>query len=157
MKHTLRRVLAVPLLVLGAAACGSSSTDDPVVVDPGLTVAGLKFTLAGATLTEVSAALPASDASFAAPIVTVDHAPTATQAATISVSAAEPFQTILVQPTGNASYVRIFLPAQTTLIGVTVLANPSGSASVATSITAAVANGARVSKTTALALQAISN
>lgn len=157
MKHALRRILALPLFVLGAASCGSSSTDDPVVVDPGLTVGGLKFTLSGATLTAVSGTLPTPDASFAAPVVTVDRAPTATQSATISVSAAQPFQTILIQPTGNASYVRIFLPAQTTLIGVTVLSNPAGSASVATSVTAAVANGARASKTTALSLQASSS
>ena len=157
MKHAWRRVLAVPLLVLGASACGSSSTDVPAVVDPGVTVAGLKFTLSGATLTTVAATLPAPDASFAAPVLTVDHAPTAAQSATVSVSAAEPFQTILVQPTGNASYVRIFLPAQTTLIGVTVIANPAGSASVATSVTVAVANGARVSKTSTLSLQPISN
>ena len=147
----------MPLLVIGAVACGSSSTDDPVVVDPGLTVGGLKFTLSGATLTAVSAALPAPDASFASPVVAIDRAPGATQSATISVSAAEPFQTILIQPTGNASYVRIFLPAQTTLIGVTVIANAASGPSAATSVTAAVANGARTSKTTALSLQAASN
>jgi hypothetical protein len=157
MKHTWRRILAMPLFVLGAAACGNSSTDDPVVVDPGLTVGGLKFTLSGATLTAVSAALPTADASFASPVVAVDRPPSVTQSATISVSAAEPFQTILIQPTGNASYVRIFLPAQTTLIGVTVIANPAAGSAAATSVTAAVANGARTSKTSALSLQVASN
>ncbi len=156
MKHALRRILALPLFVLGAASCGSSSTDDPVVVDPGLTVGGLKFTLSGATLTAVSGTLPTPDASFAAPVVTVDRAPTATQSATISVSAAEPFTTVLIQPAGSASYLRVFLPAQTTLIGISVVTSP-GTSAAATAVNIGVGLGARVSKTSALSLQAAAN
>jgi hypothetical protein len=90
-------------------------------------------------------------------VVTINRAPTATQAATISVSAAEPFQAILVQPTGSASYVRIFLPAQTTLIGVSVLANPTGSTTAATAASIAVVSGTRTSKPAAIAFQTVSN
>lgn len=157
MMHTWRRLIAVSVLALGGVSCGNSDTADPVIADPGLTVGGLKFTLSGATLTAVSAALPTSDASFAPPVVAVDRPPTATLSATITVSAAEPFQTVLVLPGGSSSYVRVFLPAQTTLIGITVLANPTGSASVSTAATIAVANGARTSRTSALMFQTISN
>jgi hypothetical protein len=157
MMHTWRRLIAISVLAVGGASCGSSDTVDPIVADPGLTVAGLKFTLAGATLTAVNASLPTADASFAAPVVAINRPPTSTQSATITVSAAEPFQTVLVQPGGSSSYVRVFLPAQTTLIGVTVIANPAGSTSVATAATIAVANGARASRTSALLFQPISN
>ncbi len=157
MMRTWRRWVSLPALVLlGATGCSSATTEVPPI-DTGLTVAGLTFTLTGATLTNVSTALPAADASFAAPVVTVNRAPTSTQAATISVSAAEPFTAVLVQPTGSTSYVRITLPAQTTLIGVSVLTNPTGSVSVATSATVAVVSGTRTSKTSAVAFQTVSN
>lgn len=158
MMHALRRWVAIPaLVVIGAGACTASSTTDPVPVDASLTVAGLKFSLTGATLTAVSATLPAADASFAAPIVTLNRTPTATLPATISVSAAEPFTAILVQPTGSASYARITLPAQTTLIGVSVLTDATGSGSVATGATIAVVSGTRTSKPASASFIVVSN
>ena len=157
MMHTWRRFLVVPRLAISVASCGEADTDGPIVVDPGVTVAGLTFTLAGATLTVVNAALSTPDTLIVAPILALNRAPTATQNATISVSAAEPFQAVLIQPAGSTSYLRVFLPAQTTLIGVTVIANPGGGATAAASATIAVSNGGRASKTAALSLLAASN
>ncbi|MBC7844276.1 MAG: hypothetical protein H7099_18335 [Gemmatimonadaceae bacterium] len=158
MTHACRRWIAGPmLLLLGVVACGESDTTDPTPVDAGVTVSGLKFTLSGAVLTTVSTALPASDAAFAAPVVTINRPPTATVEATVSVSAAEPFTAVLVQPAGSASYLRINLPAQTTLIGISVLTNPSGSASVATAATVAVVSGTRTSRTSTVSFQSVSN
>jgi hypothetical protein len=157
MMHTWRGWIALPAMVLlGIAGCGTSDTTEITPVDTSLTVSGLKFSLTGATLTGVSATLPTADASFAAPVITINRAPTATQSATISVSAAEPFTAVLVQPTGSASYARINLPAQTTLIGVTVLTDATSSF-IATAATIAVVSGTRTSKTSAVSLQAVGN
>jgi hypothetical protein len=149
------RWLAIPMLCVGLSACKSSSNTEPVVL--GVTNGGLNFQLTGATLTIVSAVLPTADASFVAPVVTVDQVPTATVAATLSVSAAEPFQVVLVQPAGSASYVRILLPVATQLIAIRVLSDPTGSVSVATSATVAVASGARTSKTSVVRFQTVAN
>ncbi len=149
------RWLAIPLLCAGVVSCKSSANTDPVVL--GVTNGGLNFQLTGATLTVVSAALPTPDASFAAPVVTVDQVPTATTAATLSVSAAEPFQTVLVQPTGSTSYVRILLPVATQLIAIRIRTDPSGSVSVASAATVAVTSGTRASKTSIIRFQAIAN
>lgn len=156
MMHTWRRVFAVLAFALLAASCSDSSIDTVVAVDPGVSVGGLTFTLAGATLTAVSATLPTPDALLAAPVVAVNRAPTATQSATISVSAAEPFTTVLIQPAGSASYLRVFLPAQTTLIGISVVTSP-GTSAAATAVNIGVGLGARVSKTSALSLQLAAN
>ena len=154
IKRTMRW-LAIPMLCAGVVSCSSSSNTEPVVL--GVTNAGLNFQLTGATLTVVSAALPTPDASFVAPVVTVDQVPTATSAATLSVSAAEPFQTVLVQPTGSTSYVRIFLPVATQLIAIRVLTDPTNSVSVASAATIAVASGTRTSKTSIVRFQTIAN
>lgn len=158
MMQACRRWIAVPALVIaGIGGCVGRDSTDPMPVDQGITVAGLKFTLSGAVLTSVAGALPTPDAAFTAPIVTINRAPTSTVEATVSVSAAEPFTAVLVQPAGSASYLRINLPAQTTLIGISVLTNPSGSASVATAATVAVVSGTRTSKTSAVSFQSIGN
>lgn len=149
------RWLAIPMLCAAVVSCKSSGTTDPI--GAGVTNAGLNFQLAGATLTVVSAALPTPDASFVGPVVTVDQVPTATIAATLSVSAAEPFQTVLVQPTGSTSYVRIVLPVATQLIAIRILTDPIGSVSVASAATVAVASGTRTSKTSSIRFQAIAN
>jgi hypothetical protein len=157
MTHTWRKWIAVPAMVLlGTGGCGKSDTTEVPPTDPGLTVAGLRFTLTGATLTSVSAALPTADAAFQAPVLTINRAPTSTQPATISVSAAEPFSAVLVQPNGSAAFARINLPAQTTLIGISVVTDPAA-ASVATAATVAVVSGTRTSKTSAISFQTVSN
>ena len=149
------RWVAIPMLCAGLVSCKSSGNTEPIVL--GVTNGGLKFQLAGATLTVVSAALPNADASFVAPVVTVDQVPTATAAATLSVSAAEPFQVVLVQPTGSSAYVRVLLPVATQLIAIRVLTDPTGSVSVASAATVAVSSGSRTSKTTSVRFQAIAN
>ena len=157
MTHACRRWIAVPMLVaLGIAGCGAKDSTDPVPVDPNVTVSGLKFSLSGAVLTSVSASLPTPEAAFTAPIVTINRAPTSTQPATISVSAAEPFTAVLIQPTGSASYARVALPAQTTLIGVSALTDLTSSF-LATSVTVSVVSGTRTSKTTAVSFQTVGN
>ncbi len=156
MTHSWHGALVLGALLLGAAA---GCKDDPaaVITDPGVTESGLNFQLAGATLTSVPNALPTADASFSAPVVRVDRSPTSTVPATISISAVEPFQTVLVQPNGSSSYVRIFLPAQTQLIGVNVLIRAAGSPTVATSLTIAVGSGTRTSRTSVLSLLSLGN
>lgn len=151
-----RSLVLVAVILSGAAGCGAGPKE-PVVADPGVTVSGLNFQLSGATLTAVANTLPTADASFSTPLVRVDRSPTASIPATITVSAAEPFQTVLVQPNGSTSYVRIFLPAQTQLIGVSVLLRPVGAPAVATAVTIAVGSGARTSRTSPLSLQSPGN
>jgi hypothetical protein len=156
MKHAWRRCAVIPiLLAVGAVSCSSSGSTDPVVV--GTTIAGLNFQLTGATLTVVNSALPAADPSFVAPLVTVNQTPTATVAATLNVSAAESFTTILVQPTGNASYVRIVLPTATQLISIRVLTDPTNSTSVAATANVAVSSGTRASLTSVAKFVAVAN
>ena len=157
MKPTWKRYLAAPVLaLLAAAGCSDSSIDTVVTVDPGVSVGGLTFTLAGATLSVISATLPTPDALLAAPVVALNRVPTATQSATISVSSAEPFTTVLIQPAGSASYLRVFLPAQTTLIGISAVTT-AGSSAAATAVNIGVGLGARVSRTSAFSLQVASN
>ncbi len=156
MTSCLRAVLVTSALVLAATAC-TADPEEPVVIDPGVTVSGLNFQLAGATLTAVTNALPTPDAAFNAPVVRLDRSPTSSVPGTITVSAAEPFQTVLVQPNGSASYVRVFLPTQTQLIGISVLLWTAGIPVVATGVTIAVGNGARTSRTSVLSLLPISN
>ncbi len=156
MMSTWRKWVALSAVVVsGATACGTATTD-PVVVDAGVTLAGLNFKFAGATLTTAAGSLPAPDASFAAPVVNISQPPTISTPVTLSVGAAEPFQTVLIQPVGSASYVRIFLPAQTTLISISVLSDATSSF-LATSAIISVGNGVRVSKPSTLSLQPISN
>ena len=144
------------VLLAGTTACGS---DGPTteVVPPGVDLSGLNFQLSGATITLVSGALPTADASFVAPIVSVDRAPTITLPATITVRAAEPFQTILLQPGGASSYVRILLPAQTNLIAVSVKTDATSSGVVATAATIAVGSGTRTSRASPLSFQTFGN
>jgi hypothetical protein len=123
-------------------ACGES---DPAPVDPSVVVGGLRIELSGATLTAVSSALPTADNTFQAPTLTLDRTPTTTAAATIGVAAAEPFQAILVQPSGATSYVRVALPAPTQLIGLKV-SYAAGATAIATAVTIAVASGSRTSR-----------
>lgn len=157
MMQTWKRFLATPVLtLLATAGCSDSPIDTVVTVDPGVAVGGLTFTLTGATLTAVSAALPTPDALLAAPLVAVNRVPTATQSATIAVSSAEPFSTVVIQSVGSATYLRVFLPAQTTLIGISAVTSP-GTSAAPSALNIGVGIGARVSKTTALSLQAASN
>ena len=59
MMHTWKRFLAAPVLaLLVTAGCSDSPIDTVVTVDPGVSVAGLTFTLAGATLSVISTTLP---------------------------------------------------------------------------------------------------
>lgn len=143
------------VLVTGLAACSDAPTDAPVI-DQGITVSGLNFKFSGATLTTGSGSLPTVSAGFVAPVVSVNRAPTSTSPATISIGAAEPFQTVLVQPVGSTSYARVFLPAPTTLIQLSVVTAPTTGV-VATAVTIAVANGTRTSATSNLALQSLGN
>jgi hypothetical protein len=153
MTRTLRmRAAAAALLLLGVMAC--SNSDDPVA--PGVAYNGLKLELSGATISSQSAPLPAADAAFAAPLLSVNRAPTTTSPATITVSAAEPFTQVLVLPGGGTTYARIALPAATQLVGINVTYQ-SGGAVVATGVTVAVVSGSRTSRTTTVSLQTLGN
>jgi hypothetical protein len=135
-------VLSAAALLVVLPACSDS---DPAPIDPSVVLGGLRIELSGATLTTVSAAMPTADNAFLAPTLTLDRTPTTAAAATIGVAAAEPFQTILVQPSGSTSYVRVALPAPTQLIGVKV-SYAAGATSIATAVTIAVASGTRTSR-----------
>ncbi len=152
----LRALLGGVFLLVGISGC-KDDPKGPIVIDSGVTVAGLNFQLSGATLTSVSGALPTADALLSPPIVRIDRSPSATVRATITVSANEPFQTVLIQPNGSSSYVRIFLPAQTQLIGVSVQIQPNGAPAVATAVAIAVGSTTRSSRTSALSLVPLGN
>ena len=134
---------AVPALlaVLFFAGCKESTSPTPTAPAQ---LAGLEFELTGTSPSVVSGALPSPDASFTAPLVSQDRAPSASSPATLTVGSAEDFNTVLIRPTGASSYVRIPLPAQTRLIGISVR-TVSGSVSIATSVSVAVAMNARTS------------
>jgi hypothetical protein len=152
-----RRVALAAALALGAASCGSS---DDVTTPPPPTVSatafGLVFSVTGTTSTVVDAALPAFDASFVAPVLSLNRRPTTAVSATISVAATEAFNAVLIQAPGAAQYVRVLLPAATTLIGVEVI-GAAGASSVATSVNVAVVSGGRVSRVSPLSLQLLGN
>jgi hypothetical protein len=150
------RALAV-CLVASVAGCGESEDDTtaPPVTVPAV-VLGLEFSLAGTTATAVNGALPAAASNFGGPVTTLSQRPTTTTAGTLSVAAQEPFNTVLILPTGATQYVRISLPSTTTLIGVRVI-GVAGAPVTATAVTVAVANGTRVSAATALSLQGLGN
>lgn len=156
MTHSWRHALSAGALLLVGAAC-SADPEEPIVTDPGITLSGLNFQLAGATLTAVASALPTPDASFSTPVVRIDRSPTSSVPATITVGAAEPFQTVLVQPNGATSYVRVFLPTPTQLIGISVQLRSAGVPVVTTGVTIAVASGTRTSRTSALSLLSLGN
>jgi len=154
MRTTLRRTLMlVVLAVAGSAALTACSDDDGatgVVTTDAASLGGFTFSLTGATASIVAASFPAVTSGFAAPVVSADGTPSPTQARTITVSAAEPFTTVFLQPPGSASYVRVLLPAATTLIGIRVIGQ-QGATSVATSLSIAVGNGSRTSGASPLA------
>jgi hypothetical protein len=144
MMRILRRVLPAALVALG----GLSACSDPAEpTENPSTLLGLQFTLSGATATVVGSALPTATAGFAAPVVVVDRPPTTTTSATMTVSAAEPFTAVLIQPQGSTSLVRVTLPGPTSLIGITVQ-YVTGGGVVATSGNVAVVNGTRTSAST---------
>ncbi len=144
-------------MLSAVASCGSNNDDinAPPATVPA-TVLGLAFSVTGTVASTVDGALPAAAASFAGPVAGINQRPTTTASATISVAALEPFNTVLILPGGATQYVRISLPSSTTLIGVNVI-GVTGASVTATTVTVAVANGARVSQGTPLALQALGN
>ena len=148
MQSTVRRLVSRAALVLVASAsvAACSDNDGGTGLNPGdsASAGGLVFSLSGATATAVTASLPAPTSGVAAPLVSVDGLPSTTQARTITVSAAEPFTVVYLQPSGSASYVRVTLPTATTLIGIRVTADALSSF-IATSASVAVANGSRIS------------
>ena len=151
------RSLLGAVLIAIVAGCGSAEDDTnaPPATVPA-TVLGLAFSVTGTVATTVDGALPAAAAAFAGPVTAINLRPTPTASATISVAALEPFNTVLILPGGATQYVRITLPSTTTLIGVNVI-GVAGAPVTATTVTVAVANNARVSQGTPLALQALGN
>lgn len=145
LKSGIRRAAVLAFALSAVAGCKSTSTEPPAQVAP--TLGGLQFSLSGATYTVVDGALPTGDASFTTPTTLQNRAPSATSAATLSVASAEDFDAILIRPAGATSYVRISMPAQTRLIGISVITAP-GSQSVATVASIAVARATRVSNPT---------
>ena len=137
-----RSAVTAMLAALVLAGCKESTAPTPPTTPTQL--AGLEFELTGTSPSVVSGALPAPDASFTAPLVSQNRAPAASSPATLTVGSAEDFNTVLIRPTGSSSYVRIPLPAQTRLIGISVR-TVSGSVSIATSVSVAVAMNTRTS------------
>ena len=153
-----RHAGSIALLALtltgGVSGC-SESTGNTQLATPGGIIAGMTFGLRGATFTNVSGALPTPDASFAAPVLSKDRDPSSTVPATVSIGAAEPFETVLIQPRGTDGYLRVTLPARTSLVGIAVGYNspttPPGN------LTISVGSGTRVSRQASLALITITN
>ena len=153
-----RRAGLIALLALtltgGVTGC-TESTGNTQPVTPGGVIAGMTFTLRGATFTNITGALPTPDMSFAAPVLSKNRDPSSTVPATISIGAAEPFETVFIQPRGTDGYLRVTLPARTSLIGIAVGYNspttPPGN------LTISVGSGTRASRQASLALITISN
>ena len=152
-----RRMALVVTVALGAASCGSSDdgTTPPLPTVPA-TAFGLTFSITGTTSTVVEAALPAFEPSFVAPVLSLNRRPTTAVSATITVAAGEAFNAVLIQSPGATQYVRVTLPAATTLIGVQVI-GATGASSVATAVNVAVVSGGRVSRVSPLSLQLLGN
>ena len=148
-------LLVLALTLTGAISGCSDSTGSTQVATPGGVIAGMTFTLRGATFTNVSGALPTSDIAFTAPVLSKNRDPSSTVPATISISAAEPFETVFIQPRGTDGYLRVTLPARTSLTGIDVGYNspstPPGN------LTISVGSGTRASRQTSLALITITN
>lgn len=141
-------------LTVGINGC-SESTGSTQPATSGGVIAGMTFTLRGATFTNVSSALPTSDMSFTAPVLSKNRDPSSTVPATISISAAEPFETVFIQPRGTDGYLRVTLPARTSLTGIDVRYNSSNTPPG--NLTISVGSGTRASRQTSLALITITN
>ena len=155
-----RHVSSIALLALaltltgGINGCSESTGSTPLSTPSGV-IAGMTFTLRGASFTNVSGALPTSDMSFTAPVLSKNGDPSSMVPATISISAAEPFETLFIQPRGTDGYLRVTLPARTALTGIAVGYNSSNTPPG--NLTISVGSGTRASRQTSLALITITN
>lgn len=145
------RYLAMATLALGVFGCSGGGIADPPRVDPGITVGGLNFVVVGAGYSTATGALPAADPDVAAPVVTLSGPLEGSAPAQIVVSAAEPFQTVLLLPVGWTSYARVAMPGNTTLIGVTTKRSTTDSFAPAR-VQVAIVRGGKVSAPTFVTL-----
>jgi len=114
----IRSLLTAALLTASLGGCGGKTISDPTVADPGVSVGGLNFVVAGAGSWTATGALPAADPSVAAPVVMLTGSLVGFTAAQLTVSAAEPFQTVLLLPVGAPAYARVAMPGNASLIGI---------------------------------------
>jgi len=146
-----RRYLALAALAAGLGGCNGSGIGDPPPVDPGISVGGLNFVVVGAGYSMASGALPTADPSVAAPVVTFTGSLDGSVPAQLAVSAAEPFQTVLVLPTGAPAYARVAMPGNATLIGIAT-SRVSTSSFIAVQLQVAIVRGGRVSAPASIGL-----
>lgn len=146
----IRGVAVAALLWATFAGCGRNNTSGPVD-DPGVTVGGLKFTLRGAGYSSAPGAMPAPDATVAAPVVTLTGSLGGFSSASLAVSAAEPFQTVLLLPVGAPSYARVVMPGNATLISIATT-RVVNSSFLAQQLQVAIVRGGRVSAPVTISL-----
>lgn len=149
-----RRMATAAVLAVAVAGCSSKESTAPDNEPPN--VGGLLLSVTGGTNAILTGALPTPDLAFTPPVLSVSQTPTTTVAGTISVSAAEPFTTVLVLPAASASYMKITLPAATQSASVKVLTSAKASA-VSTAVTIAVGSGTRTSRSAQLSLLTLAN
>ena len=151
MRRSGTRGLAVAALLLATlAGCGRNEIAEPVV-DQGVTVGGLSFAVLGAGYSTASGVLPAPDATVAAPVVTLTGSLSGFASARLDVSAAEPFQTVLLLPVGAPSYARVAMPGNASLIAITTT-RVVVSSFVAQQLQVAIVRGGRVSAPVTISL-----
>jgi hypothetical protein len=151
MRRSGVRGLAVAALLMATfAGCGSNDISEPVV-DPGVTAGGLNFTVLGAGYSTASGTLPAPAAAVAAPVVTLTGSLGGLATASLAVSAAEPFQTVLLLPVGAPAYARVVMPGNATLISIATT-RVSTSSFIAQQLQVAIVRGGRVSAPVTISL-----
>ncbi|MCC7055578.1 MAG: hypothetical protein IT355_20070 [Gemmatimonadaceae bacterium] len=152
MQQSRRRFLALAALLLaGGAGCGGSTITDPPQADPGVTVGGLNFVVFGSGYSTGAGALPTPDPTVAPPVVTLTGSLVNFASAQLAVSAAEPFQTVLILPVGAPSYARVAMPGDATLIGITTKREVLSSF-IAQQVLVAIVRGGKVSAPVTISL-----
>ena len=147
----MRSLITAALLTAALGGCGDSTISDPKAADPGVSVGGLNFVVVGAGYSTATGALPAAASTVAAPIVTLTGSLGGFATAQLAVSAAEPFQTVLLLPVGAPAFARVALPGNATLSGISTTRISTSSFSTQ-QLQVAIVRGGRVSAPVTISL-----
>ena len=151
MQRSGTRGLAVAALLLATlVGCGSDEISVPVL-DPGISVGGLNFTVPGAGYATAASALPAPDPTVVAPVVTLTGSLGGFASAQLAVSATEPFQAVLLLPVGAPTSARLTMAGSATITSITTT-RVSTSSFFARQLQVAIVRGGRVSAPVTISL-----
>lgn len=146
----MRNLAAAALVLATFVGCGSDKTSAPVL-DPGIVVGGLNFTVLGASYSTAASALPAPDPTVVAPVVTLTGSLGGFAAAQLAVSATEPFQAVLLLPVGAPTSARLTMAGSATITSITTT-RVSTSSFFARQLQVAIVRGGRVSAPVTISL-----